>query len=397
MTGFNMKQRTIIFKFSGGVIFIMIAVLGLMVCSENVKPPTSMRLDLAVIVKDTTGFTEALTGGTVVPEAKVFINSLSYFNFHEQSSDSNGTAAFNQVLPDVYNISVTKRLSAEAVEQVTGSPNERVLNGQLQNIEVTAADTVTLYVQISALGTILFSEIYYNGSEPSPIPFYFHDQFTEIYNNSQDTIYLDSMIIADADFGYIDDDYIHSIHAYMFPGTGQDYPLYPGECVLVAQYAIDHTVANDSSLNLNGADFEYYVHDQGDVNNPYVPNMKQLHHKYGIDFLYSVMNDAIVLLKVADPFVYGYDQHNCILFPKSAVLDGVEYRDNLSETEYKRLDPSIDAGLTGGFEKYSGKSVQRKINYYRNGRAVLMDNNNSSIDFQTINTPTPGYFFDEMD
>ncbi len=379
------------------IFFLIGTALLLTVCSENVKPPVSMRLNLAVVVQDTSGFTETLTGGTEVQDAQVFINSLSYFTFHEEFSDSSGVADFDQILPDVYNISVTKRLSAAEVEQVTGSPNERVLNGQLQNIEVTAPDTITLYVKLAALGEILISEIYYNGSPPSPVPFYFHDQFTEIYNNSTDIIYLDSMILADVDFGYIDDDYIHSIHAYMFPGSGQDHPLYPGECVIVAQDAIDHTVANDSSLNLNDADFEYYVHDQGDVNNPDVPNMRQLHHKYGIDFLYSVMNDAIVLLKVADPFAAGYDQHNCILFPKSAVLDGVEYRDNLSETDYKRLDPSIDAGLTGGFETYSGKSIQRKISYYKDSRAILMDNNNSSIDFQVINKPTPGYFFDEAE
>jgi hypothetical protein len=180
----------------------------------------------------------------------------------------------------------------------------------------------------------------------------------------------------------------------MFPGTGRDYPLYPGEFVIVAQDAVNHTEAVPNSVDLSRADFEYYV-GPPDVDQPDVENMIKLHHKYGIDFLYSVFNDAIVLLKVKDPFAYGYSQFDCILLPKSAVIDGVDYRDNLSEVDYKRLDASIDAGLTGGFESYQHKSVERRIDTYDGDRIILMDNNNSSIDFQVLDHPTPGYLFGE--
>jgi hypothetical protein len=367
-------------------------------CTEKIEAPASMRLDLTVTVLDTSLFTQTLYNQVEVESAAVFISSISYYNFLDTLTDSTGQAAFGQILPDRYNISVTKRLLSQQVAHVTGSPTERVLNGQLQDVEIFGDDfQLTIYVTPVAIGELLISEIYYNGSRPDPIPYYFHDQYTEIYNNSDSTIYLDSLIIADADYGYIDDDYIHSIHAYMFPGSGRNYPLAPGELVIVAQDAIDHSLANHSSINLTDADFEYYVKNQGDVDNPDAENMVQLHHKYGIDFLYSVMNDAIVLIRLKDPFAYGYDSHDCILFPKSAVIDGVEYRDNLAEVEYKRLDPGIDAGLTGGFEMYRGKSIQRRIERYQEGRAVLMDNNNSSIDFQVIDHPSIRYFFEEGD
>jgi FKBP-type peptidyl-prolyl cis-trans isomerase 2 len=79
-----------------------------------------------------------------------------------------------------------------------------------------------------------------------------------LYNNSEDVVYLDSLIIADAEYGYRDEDYIHSVHAYMFPGDGDDYPLAPGEMVIVAQDAMNHSANN--SVDLSGAEFEYYAY-----------------------------------------------------------------------------------------------------------------------------------------
>jgi hypothetical protein len=355
-----------------------------------------MRLDYWVTVLDTSGFTEQLTGDIYVPGARIFANSLSYRNLYEDSTDSSGQAHLIDILPDQYNFSITKRLKPEEVFQITGQSIERILNGQIHNVGIKSSDTIKVYINPVNLGKLVFSEIYYSGSPATPIPFYFHDQFTEIYNNSSQTIYLDSLIVADADYGYADDDFIHSIHAYMIPGSGRDYPLEPGQTMLIAQDATDHTAANDSSVDLSHADFEYFAPDQGDVDYD-AKNMKQLHHKYGIDFLYSVMNDALVLLKVDDPYAYGYDDHDCMLFPKSAVLDAIEYRDDLSETEYKRLDPLLDAGVTGGIEKYMGRSIQRKIDRIEEGRIILMDNNNSSIDFEVLDDPTPGYITEESE
>jgi hypothetical protein len=190
--------------------------------------------------------------------------------------------------------------------------------------------------------------------------------------------------------GYIDDDYLHAVHAFMFPGDGKTYPLAPGEFLLVAQDAIDHSAINLSSVDLSDVPFEYFVPNKGDVDAD-ATNMIQLHLKYGNDFLYSVMNNALVLMKVKDPYAYGYDDFERLLLPKEDVLDAVEYRDDLSEMDYKRLDTNLDAGMTGGLQMYSGKSIQRKVDRFIDGRLILMDNNNSSIDFEILETPTPGW------
>jgi len=199
-------------KITIGLLFTIL-LIGYSSCTENVNPPESMRVDYYIIVKDTSGFTESLTGDVFVNEAQVFANSISYQNFFEQQSDYAGYAVLKNILPDIYNFSVTKRLTEEEVLQVTGQSMERVLNGQVQNIQISESDTIEIYIYPATLGKLVFSEIYYNGSPPNPIPYYFHDQFTELYNNSNDTIYLDSLIIADVEYGFKEEDFIHAVHA----------------------------------------------------------------------------------------------------------------------------------------------------------------------------------------
>lgn len=367
------------------VLFLLIS------CEIPTNTPQSGRIDITIQVKDSSLFTTTFQDSPFVAGADVFLYSLSYGTRLEQQTDEDGNAVFTGLVPDNYSIAVHKEIPDSVVELVTGAKVKRVLNGQVSEVEFTA-DGVNypVWVLPASIGSLLISEIYYNGALPNP-PYYYHDQFTEIYNNSDSTIYLDSVIVADASYGYTEEDVIHSVHAYMFPGSGKDHPLAPGEMIIIAQDAINHSAINPNSIDLTGAQFEYYVSGTGDVDNKDVPNMIQLHHKYGNDFLYSVMNDAICILKTRDPYARGYDDFDCILLPKADILDGVEYRESLSETDLKHLDPSIDAGLTGGMQMYKGKSVARFVESVNDsGHYVLRDNNNSSIDFRVLDTPTPG-------
>ena len=378
-------MKTNIFKF---IILLLLIFFIVLSCTLDIEPPTSMRFSASVTIKDTT----AIGNDTLVANADVIMQSITYGDIYESSTNETGTAIFNDLLPDRYNILATgKRVSiAEIV----------IINGQLQDtsLYVESNDTLALQIiaQTSKTSALVISEIYYTGAK-SIIPSYFHDQFTEIYNNSPETLYLDSLIIADVESGYIDEPLFHSSHAYMFPGDGDDYPIGPGEFIVIAQDAIDHTPNPVNSVNLLNADFEYFApygynnKPTGDVDNPYVQNMVQIHHEYGNDFLYSVFNNAILLMKVEKPYEYGYDEFERILLPKDGVIDGVEYRDNVSQLDHKRIDGSIDGGLTGGIASYSTQSVERNIDRYEEGRMILMDNNNSSLDFHVNKPPTPGW------
>lgn len=369
--------------FRGTVLGVLIAVIFVTNCSMEINAPASMRFPAEIAVIDTS----LHDADSLVTGADVVMQSVSYGDRYESVTNSRGVAVFNGLIPDSYNIMATgKRVDLSGITNI---------NGQLQDtsLYIEEDDTLRLKVNVrtSRSSALLISEIYYCGAVPDPVPQYFHDQFLEIYNNSNATLYLDSLIIADAEYGYYDDSLLHAIHAYMFPGDGDDYPIGPGEFIVIAQDAIDHSQPPIGSVNLLNADFEYYLPDKGDVNNPDVTNMIQVHHKYGIDFLYSVFSDALVILQVDNPYKYGYDEHECLLLPKSGVIDGVDYRDDPSETDRKRLDPGIDGGLTGGVPSYSSQSVERKVESLENGRIIFMDNNNSTLDFHILSTPTPGF------
>ena len=364
-------------------IFFVIAVS----CALNITPPASMRFSAQVTIVDTTA--EGLD--SLVSGANVTLQSITYGDVSTRETNSLGVAVFNNLLPDRYNILASgNRVSITEII---------IINGQLQDTSLVIEDNDTLDLRIiaqtSRTSALVISEIYYTGAIPNPVPQYFHDQFTEIYNNSSQTIYLDSLLIADVEYGFADDSVIHAVHAYMFPGDGDDYPIGPGEFKVIAQDAIDHSPYPINSINLLDSDFEYYVADQGDVNNISVPDMIQIHHKYGVDFLYSVFSNAVLLMKVNEPYKLGYDEFNRILLPKSDVIDGVEYRDNVTEFNMKRIDESIDGGLTGGIPSYSSQSVERYIDRYEDGRMILMDNNNSSLDFHVLKPPTPGFVEEE--
>lgn len=58
---------------------------------------------------------------------------------------------------------------------------------------------------------------------------------------------------------------------YQFPGTGQDYPIGPGERKLIATDAIDHRSIIADGYDLRAADFEFLSY--SDVDNPDVPNL----------------------------------------------------------------------------------------------------------------------------
>ena len=363
-------------------------------CTENRTPTEveSVQFTTKVQVIDTSFVTSAIHDTTLVPNAKVTLYSISYEMVYQEISNADGIALFTGIVPDIYNASVQKNYPADTVKKYLPIDQDINLVGSMATLAMKSqADSFRIHLKPVLSSNILLSEIYYNGAE-SPPGYYFHDQFTEIYNNSSETIYLDDYAIADVTSGHRDDpDFIHSVHLYKFPGNGKDYPIQPGEIILIAQDAINHLEINANSLDLSNVDFEYYNHLSNDIDNPLVPNMIQIYHKYGIDFLYSVMNESIVLLKMepADS-ILTYDEFEYILIPRERVVDAVEYREDLREYEYKRLADDMDAGITGGLPMYQGKSIARKVFNEVDGQIILMDNNNSSIDFQVLDTPTPG-------
>ncbi|RKY53904.1 MAG: hypothetical protein DRP93_05840, partial [Candidatus Neomarinimicrobiota bacterium] len=166
-------------------------------CTLNITPPASMRFSAQVTIIDTTA--EGLD--SLVSGASVTMQSITYGDIREAKTNSLGIAIFNNLLPDRYNILASgNRVNLTDII---------IINGQLQDTSlfIENNDTLNLSIiaQTSRTSALVISEIYYSGAIPNPIPQYFHDQFTEIYNNSSATIYLDSLLIADVEYGFATD------------------------------------------------------------------------------------------------------------------------------------------------------------------------------------------------
>ncbi|RLJ02294.1 MAG: hypothetical protein DRP08_04675, partial [Candidatus Aenigmatarchaeota archaeon] len=238
---------------------------------------------------------------------------------------------------------------------------------------------------------LLINEIFYAGSDYSS--YYFYDQFVELYNTSENTLYLDGCIITRNYSTVLPDiediDYVRAIYAFQFPGTpvtGREYPIEPGQHVVVAADAIDHSLYANNAVDLSGADWEFFNPLGSDWDNPDVPNVVSIHPTKTTDYMINLLRNAVVLATGEE---YWYETYTSagsekirIAIPLYTVLDGVEYSNNTSST--KQLTVRLDEGFAGlGNSKYSAQSVERMT--------PGLDSNNSSNDFRLVGPPSPGY------
>ena len=258
----------------------------------------------------------------------------------------------------------------------------------------------------------IIEEIFFTGTLTPQGATYYGDQYFKLYNNTEETLYADGLILAQSKFLTVDkQDYTPNVMGEAFttvamtqiPGTGTDYPVEPGKSIVIALDGIDHIENNTNSVDLSGADFEIFDENSGDVDNPSVTNMVNFYDKvvphsrgfnsYVIARLPEGVNQSSYL---AD---YKYDYEWLFVFgnfqlpqnesdykiPNEWVIDAV----NMSvESEFQWIvtDPSLDSGYTycgkvDRDETRYGKSVRRRVLQDINGVRLLQDTNNSAVDF----------------
>lgn len=197
---------------------------------------------------------------------------------------------------------------------------------------------------------------------------------------------------------------------WQFPGTGQDYPLYPGESVIVAQEAADHT-------KNQGGTGEYALMDNSKVefeawsgnaqrNNPDVPNLTYVYWSGSVNtlqWLTSVFGSAFCLYQPGRELTYedtSYwklgetTQHpvgsstEYARIPADQILDGVELIPTSTALNMKRIPGFVDAGAASVEAAYVNKSVCRKVIGHRaDGTPIYQDTNDSSADFEVMTPP----------
>ena len=315
----------------------------------------------------------------LIKNAEVKLASMDY----EQetiinTTDSTGSVIFKNLPFTDYNVSIKDLIEVPSSNMRGPLDTIMIQGGKI----ISPADEEflidTIYTFTSGIEPgIKINEIYYCG--PPNDFFYQYDQFIELYNSSDDTLYLDGMVICRV--GQQGLESISSI--FQFPGKPEgitkQYPILPDSFIVIAQDALDHReyyFEGQASVDLSNADFECVNYmDYNDYDNPNVPNLDNLTAGWTHDFIISTRVDGII---IADGSDLNYQDGINI----NSILDGVDY--GTDKKTHKELEDVVDVGLGGlGMIQYSGKSLERITPGF--------DTNNSTVDFKIISLPTPGY------
>lgn len=262
------------------------------------------------------------------------------------------------------------------------------------------------------VGDFVLEEIYYTGATGASGQHYFHDQFVEIYNAANGTLYADGLLIGDVHgaageinpgqettpFGK-DTEHVYLNSVWQVPGNGQDYPIEAGKSLLIAHDATNHQP--DSTLDLTAADFETYNEreDMKDVDWPIAPNLIRIHFTGGFDWLLPVFGAAVVIFRADDPNALervdipdASELGPRIKVPNALVIDAFEALQDAKSGAYKRVPTALDKGFVFASDTYTGESARRKIIGEEKGRKVLADTNDSTADFEIVAQPAPRAF-----
>lgn len=402
--------------------------------------------------------------------ATVVLTNNNSGDTYTETTDANGFANFSSVIPGTYKVLVSKKILADEFYSTFGyaAPASEInFNGIQDNatININVQSTV-IELKSARIGDLLIKQIYYAGSHATQGAGV-RDQFIEIYNNSNEVIYADGLYIAQlygktnttvntfsqangqfdwsksigmtATGNSANTDYVYSDYITRIPGNGTQYPIYPGQSIVIAQNAVNHKsplVDNNGSpiniqnpsltVDLSQSEFEVYLGDfnlsigetvfKTDIQNPAVkdveiafwgrPGYWNGNNDFIIDnpgrdsFVIFKANDFNVFPDYSDPSVTNvvaatkfYKQ-----IPTNVIIDGVELQHyNPNAQRPKMLNASIDASFTKCDAAFNSQAVIRKtkttIPAQGNipARIVLEDTNNSANDFVIKNANPKGF------
>ena len=267
-----------------------------------------------------------------------------------------------------------------------------------------------------------------------------NDQYITIYNPSKQTLYLDSLAIVT---NQIDpriifefapgDNFVNSYYGVnsimCFPGKGKDFPVKPGQTIVIANHAVDHAKdyekyledngenlkeyeGIDQFLDLSKADFEWSPSTDKN-NNPNVPDLTPITPNRAISTISEAVGLALVRLPWSPATFAQFEKRNPEADKKAKVKNPI-HSSNVTNTDFAdfmaieipfnkvidcmticprrrfQMKPStLDKGFLGvaedNFSSYSnenilkvmGLSLQRKFD----GKGFV-DTDNTTLDFE---------------
>ena len=394
-----------------GILMMLTTVLCLTSCSSDdpipVIPNAVVTLEIPSNLENTvlSGATATLTNVQTQQ-----VTTVDGTLFTKEGNDYK--VMLNNLEAGTYNVAINGLLEF-TMNGVAGQKDFEVKSENVVLNETNTSMKMTVST-FTAQGGFVISEIFYTGTTTSEGRSYSGDQYIIITNNSDVTLYADSIAVLESAFlTTTKEDYtpdIMSTHfsvqaCYMIPGTGKSVPVEPGKSLKLAVNAIDHTAEQAGSINLSDADFEFF----DETSNPnftdpdgQVPNLDKWYcytatiyqfHSRGFnsmaiakmktskeDWLQNYVYDATYLFTFGD-FSREMTKSGIYKVPNEWILDGVNLSVE-SVREWNVLDASIDAGWTycgkvDRDETRFNKSVIRKQD--ANGKYI--DTNNSTNDF----------------
>ena len=335
-------------------------------------------------------------------------------------SDSLGLVHFPAVLTGSYSISALRVVDSTERPRLPAGYTDVDALGSGGRIGVDTPGVVTNFtLPVSHRGSLLVSEFWFplNMSSQQNVSYPFGG-YVELYNNSDTTIYLDGLTFGDAllaDPFIQPEDHVNSCTLFpdmmgdttgvwaemlfRFPGTGHDYPVVPGQAVVIATDAVDHTVVNPDATDLTNANFEFIG--PSDVDNPSVPNMINLglrdspygHGWYAITraapfVALPLRTDTLPKRVIYSDFLTYYH------VARPAIIGLSLFLTPLPPLDYCRplVNPTLDAApaFLPLVDYYSPSMQRRVLRRLPDGRAVLQNTRTSGNDFVFATPRTPG-------
>ena len=386
-----------------GIIAMLTAAMCLTSCSSDdpipVIPTSMVTLEIPANLENT------VLSNAVATLTNVQTNQVTTIEGAKFVKDGNGYKFMcNDLQAGTYNVVITGHLDF-TLNGVAGQKDFEVTSENV-TLSETSHDLKMVVSTFTAQGGFVISEIFFTGTTTTEGRSYSGDQYIIITNNSDVTLYADSIAVLESAFlTTTKEDYtpdIMSTHfsvqaCYMIPGNGKSVPVEPGQSLKLAVNAINHTTEQPNSIDLSDADFEFYDETSNpnftdvDGNAPnldkwycYTATIYQFHSR-GFnsmaiakmktdkeDWLENYVYDATYLFVFGD-FSKEMTKSGIYKVPNEWILDGVNLSVE-SVREWNVLDASIDAGWT-----YCGK-VDRDETRFNKSVIRKQDANGKYID-----------------
>lgn len=307
-----------------------------------------------------------------------------------------------------YNFVVTGKVKDEAAAYVQGTAGANLFQNATVNVALSKV----------VRSSLIFKAIYTTGGKQG----YMKDGYFEIVNNSDEVQYLDGLILS-APAGKQQNKNAWQANGFedlyacgqgqvlAFPGSGHDYPLQPGQSVLIANDGANHkdlAGAGNHCPDLSKADWEVYLsYVNGEIDYP-AKNLDVIfvNNKYMKAFGLGFFGRAYVLARLPQgmtPEAFAADHSNIkkepgnaaatmeyLVIPSKYVLDAVDIWDAQTTNHYPTFLAKDDVEGVLASKAWEGKCVRRKVTKVVNGRAYYQDTNNSANDFLNNQELKPG-------